>query len=172
MKKIGEILIEQGALTQKQLEEALARQKKEPGRLLGEILISLGHVSEEDIVVALATQFNIPYLPIANYTLDPTVVKLIPKELVKKHMCIPLERMGNLLTVVMADPTNEQAISEMERVTQCKIEPFVTTTTELTHAIEQAYGLQVAPVEKPEKISFKSAAEEHRSQADSASKHS
>ena len=161
MKKIGEILIEQGTISQTQLEEALQRQKKEPNRLIGEILIQMGYVSEENIVVALATQFNVPYLPIANFTMDQVVAQLIPKELIQKYLCIPLERIGDLLTVVMADPTSEQAIKEIGAATNCKIQVFVATATEIAAAIQQYYGLQVASTIKPEekvsKISFRSA---------------
>ena len=67
MKKIGEILIENGALTPIQLGEALERQKGEPVKLLGQILLEMGYVTEEDIVAALAAQFNVPYLPLQNF---------------------------------------------------------------------------------------------------------
>ena len=63
-KRIGEILIENGTITQEQLQKGLEFQKTIPGKLLGKILIEMGFVTEEDIVVALAAQLNIPYLPI------------------------------------------------------------------------------------------------------------
>jgi len=144
VKRIGEILIENGSLTQDQLGEALDRQKKTPGKLLGKVLIELGFVTEEDIVVALATQFNVPYLPIGNYTLNEAASELFPKELIQKYLCIPLDRIGNLLTVVMADPTNEQAIQEIEAATKCKVQAFVATTTEITTTIQQHFHIDIS----------------------------
>ena len=144
MKKIGEILVENGSITQKQLGEALNYQKKQPAVLLGKILIELGYVSEEDIVVAVATQYNVPYLPIGNFSLTETAETLIPKELIQKHVCVPLERIGNLLTVVMADPTNEQAIREIEEATKCRLQAFVATASEITSVLKSRFHLNVS----------------------------
>lgn len=142
--KIGEILIEHGALTPEQLNEALEHQKKERGKLLGKVLIDLGYVTEEDIVIALATQFNVPYLPIANFALPEGRDKLIPKELVHKYICVPLDRIGDVLTVVMADPTNEQAIREIETATKCKVQVFVATATEIAAVIRKHFRIDVS----------------------------
>ena len=89
-----------------------------------------------------------------------------PKELAQKYVCIPLERIGNLLTVVMADPTNERAVKEIEVETKCRIQVFVATTTEIANAIQQYYGISIAAASKPDQnvsqISFKSAADRKR----------
>ena len=160
-KRIGEILIENGTLTQEQLKVALESQKQEPGKLLGKVLIELGYVTEEDIVVALATQFNVPYLPIGNFTLGDAVDGLIPKELIQKYICMPVDRIGNLLTVVMADPTNEQAIKEIESATQCKVQAFVATATEISAVIQQHFHINLSSAanlgESASQVSFRSA---------------
>ena len=101
----------------------------------------MGYLTEEDLVIALSTQFNIPYLPIGNFTFDEAAHKLMPKELIQKYTCVPLERIGNLLTVVIADPTNEQAIRDIEAATKCKVQIFVATTKELTAAIQQYFHI-------------------------------
>jgi type IV pilus assembly protein PilB len=160
MKKIGEILIENGSITQKQLGEALDCQKKQPAVLLGKVLIELGYVSEEDIVVAVATQFNVPYLPIGNFSLNETVESLMPKELIQKHVCVPLERIGNLLTVVMADPTNDQATQEIEEATKCRIQAFVATASEIAAVIKERFNLSISQTpELAEKIVKKTPAD-------------
>ena len=142
-KRIGEILIEYGSITQEQLKRALELQKKSPGKLLGKILIEIGFVTEEDIVIALAAQFNVPYLPIGNFVLNETADKLIPKDLIQKHLCIPLERIGNLLTVVMVDPTNEQAIREIEEATKSKVQAFVASTSEISTVLQQHFHIHI-----------------------------
>jgi len=162
-KRIGEILIENGSLTPEQLKQALEKQKKEQGKLLGKILFEMGFVTEEDIVVALATQFNVPYLPIANFTLNDELDELIPKELIEKYMCIPLDRIGNLLTIVIADPTNEDAIREIETATKCKIQTFVATTSEIATILQQHFNIHVSTAPKLgeglSQLSFRSAVE-------------
>ena len=147
MKKLGEILIEQGVLTSKQLDVALARQKNDSGKLLGEILIELGFGTEEDIVAALSTQFNIPYLAIRNFALDESLKQQIPEELIQKHLFIPLDKIGDLLMIVVADPTNEQAIREVERATNCRVRIFVSTVTEIKEIIQQHFHKK--PVLRP-----------------------
>ena len=161
MKKIGEILVENGSLTQEQLRSALEQQKQEQGKLLGKILIQNGWVTEEEIVVALATQFNVPYLPLANFDFSKSANSIIPKELIQKYMCVPLERVGNLLTVVMADPTNEQAIKEIESAAKCRVQICVATATEIAAVLQQHFhiSLSSAPELKTDlaQASFKSA---------------
>lgn len=142
-KRIGEILIENGSITQEQLKRALELQKELPGKLLGKILVETGSVTEEEIVIALATQFNVPYLPIANFVFNETSEKLIPKNIIQKYLCIPLEKIGNLLTVVMADPTNEQAIREIEEVTKSKVQAFVASASEIMAALQQHFHVDV-----------------------------
>ena len=144
MKKIGEILIENGSITQKQLGDALDYQKQHPAVLLGKVLIELGYVSEEDIVVAVATQFNVPYLPIGNFSLTEAAQSLIPKELVENHVCMPVEKIGNLLTVVMADPTNDQAIRDIEEATKCRIQAFVATASEIAVVIKERFHINIS----------------------------
>lgn len=143
MKRIGEILIENGSINATQLEAALEFQKKSPGKLIGKILIELGYVTEEDIVIALSTQFNIPYLSLANFTFNEPADKLISQELIAKYLCVPLERNGNLLTIVMSDPTNEEAIHAIEAATKAKVQAFVATPTEITKVLEQHFHIDV-----------------------------
>lgn len=152
MKRIGEILIENGSVNSTQVEEALQIQRKNPGKLIGKILIELGFVTEEEIVVALATQFNVPYLSLGNFVFSETASKLVSKELIDKYRFIPLDRMGNLLTIVVSDPTNEEAIREIEAATKAKVQIFVTTPSEIAKVLEQYFSTPRdpgKPLQKP-----------------------
>ena len=144
MKRIGEILIENGSITAIQLDDALRYQKKTPGKLIGKILIELGYVTEEEIVIALASQFNVPYLPLANFTFNESNTKLIPRELIEKYLCVPLERIGNLLTIAMSDPTNEDAIRTIESATKAKVQPFVATSSEIAKVLDQHFHIDLS----------------------------
>ena len=144
MKPIGEILIEQGAISQEQLQMALKEQKNSTKkRRLGEVLIQLGMVEERDIVVALSIQFNFPYLSLRNISLKGDLLKLVPANLVRQCHFIPIDKTGSILTVIMSDPSDENAISEIEKSTKCKVHAFIGTHSEIEHAIEQYYAEEV-----------------------------
>lgn len=136
--QLGQVLIQGGKITPEQLEQALEAHKEKGGRL-GEAMISLGFVTEEDIVQALAIQHNFPYLPLENYEIDTELKNIIPESLSRQHHVLPVDKMGDILTVVMADPLDEEAIEEIEKAAKCKIEIFVGTYTEINAIIERLY---------------------------------
>ena len=136
--QLGQVLLQRGVITNQQLSEALQIQK-EQGGLLGEILTRLGFTKEEDIAQALAIQHDLPYLPLDNYEVDTELVKLVPETLARKYYLLPVDKMGDILTVVMANPMDENAIRELEQRTKCKIEVFVATYTEIKEAIQRLY---------------------------------
>ncbi len=137
-KQLGEILIERGIISRAQLEEALKAQK-ESGLLLGEALVNLKHVSEEDIVQALTCQYGFPYLPLSNYEIAPEVLSTLPVNICKKYCLIPIDKIGKSLTLAMDNPLNLQALEDVELVTGCVVQAFVSTTTDIRNAIKRYY---------------------------------
>ena len=137
-KLLGELLIERGTITRPQLEEALARQHSRGG-LLGQILVELGYAREDDIAQMLTTQYGLPFLPLREYTVDPEVVKLIPEPVARRHGLMPVDRIGDTVTIAMADPLNRQAIEEIERLHHCTVQVFVTTMSDVLDAITRHY---------------------------------
>ena len=67
------------------------------------------------------------------------VTKLIPKNVALQYMLVPIDRIGNVLTIAMADPLNGQAVEDVELVTKCKVQVFVSTMTDIKEAIEKYY---------------------------------
>jgi len=137
-KRIGEVLLERGVITQKELERALAHQK-ERGGLMGQVLIELGFVTEEEIALALTAQYGFPYLPLENYEIDEALTGLVPQEVARQYCLIPIDRIGNALTLAMADPSNVQAIEDVELITKCVVQTFVSTPSDIVKAIEKHY---------------------------------
>ena len=135
---LGSILLERKMITQAQLDEALAIQKK-AGGFLGEILVKRGLLDERDIVAALVVQCGLPYIAINKYQLDPKLLGLIPSPVAKKFQVIPLDRVGDILSVVMVSPLSVSTTEELERLTGCKIVTFITTRSEIDQAIERWY---------------------------------
>ncbi len=137
-KRLGDVLLERGIINRKQLEHVLAYQQ-EHGGLLGQILIHLKCCNEEDIALALTAQYGFPYLPLENYELDASLMALIPESIARQYCLIPIDRIGNALTLAMADPSNVNAIEEVERLTQCIIQAFISTPSDILSAIEKFY---------------------------------
>ena len=135
---IGEILIKRDMITPKQLAEALEIQKKQDG-FIGEILVNLGYLQERDIVVALVVQCGLPYIAVNKYEIDSGVLKLIPAEVARNLHVIPLDRVGDVLSVVMINPLNEPLKEQLKQITGCRIAPFIATKTEIDETIARFY---------------------------------
>lgn len=137
-KQLGELLIERGVIAKEQLEKALATQKEEGG-LIGQILVKLGFTTEEEIAQALTAQFGFPYLPLKNYEIGKEVIQLVPENVARQYCLIPVDRIGNALTIAMSNPLNVQAQEDIELITKCKVQVFVSTMTDITQAIDRCY---------------------------------
>ncbi|NQT90281.1 MAG: hypothetical protein HQ558_03405 [Candidatus Omnitrophica bacterium] len=138
-KQLGELLLERKIVTEQQLQKALLEQKDKGGHL-GSMLVLLGFVTEEAIAQAITTQFGFPFLPLATYDIDPKVAKLIPENVARQYSLIAVDRMGNSLTIVMSDPLNIHAIEDVELITNCKVQTFVSTPSDINKAIDKGYG--------------------------------
>lgn len=137
-KHVGELLKERGVITQPQLEEALVVQAAKGG-LLGQILVRLGYATEDDIVQAITTQYGLPFLPLKNYAVDPEIVNLIPENVARQYCVICVDRIGDTLTVAMADPFNQKAIEDLELLTRGSVQIFVATLTDILEALTRYY---------------------------------
>ncbi len=130
-------------IKQAQLDEALKIQK-EKGGLLGQILAGLGHVTEEQIAQAITVQYGFPYLPLSNYEMDENATKLVPENVARQYCLIPIDKIGNTITIAMADPLNTQAIEDIELLTSSSVQIFVSTATDIKQAIDKSYKKQGA----------------------------
>jgi len=135
---IGDILIKRKRITKEQLDHALEVQKKDNG-LVGEALVKLGYLDEKDIVVALVIQCGLPYIAVNKYAIDPAVLRLIPKDVAQKARVIALDRIGDVLSVVMTNPLEETERSQLEAITKCSIATFISTKSEIEEAIARLY---------------------------------
>lgn len=137
-KQLGELLVERGSINKKQLEHALKTQR-EKGGLIGQVLVMLGYATEEAIAQALTAQYGFPYLPLKNYDIDSAIVKIVPKNVASQFCLIPIDKIGNNLTIAMSDPLNNLAIEDIELVSGLCVQIFVSTATDIRSAIEKYY---------------------------------
>ncbi|MEK7332615.1 MAG: type IV-A pilus assembly ATPase PilB [Nitrospirota bacterium] len=137
--KLGQILIAAGVITEEHLKEALALQKKSSGRL-GTNLVKLGHVTEDKLVTFLSKQYGVSAINLADYKIDTSVLKLVPADMAKKYMMMPVARVGATLTVAMADPSNVFAVDDIKFMTGYNVEIVIATESALINAITTSYG--------------------------------
>ncbi|MBN1794638.1 MAG: hypothetical protein JW844_06705 [Candidatus Omnitrophica bacterium] len=137
-KPLGELLIAKEIITPDQLEEALVVQKREGG-LIGEILIRLGFANEEAIAQALTMQYGLPYLPLTNYEIDPAVLSVVPRETAQKYCFIPIDKIGNNLTIAISNPLDYKTLESIEKLTGCVVHIFVSTSSHINEAINKYY---------------------------------
>ncbi len=137
-KQLGELLVERGVIDRNQLDKAIVFQK-ERGGLIGEILVELGFAKEEDIAQSLTAQYGFPYLPLASYEINIDIIEIVPKRVARQYALIPIDKIGNNLTLAMSNPLNFQAIEDVELLSGCNVQTFVSTSSDIKKAIEKYY---------------------------------
>lgn len=142
-KKIGDLLIDAGIITQDQLQEALDIQKQS-GAKLGNILIDHNYVSEAQVMEVLEFQLGIPFIDLNNVTIPVDVQRLIPYPLIRRHNVVPVKLDMNLLYVAMEDALNFIAIEDLRMATNHEIVPMISFRSAINSAINKFYGNETA----------------------------
>ncbi len=137
--RLSEILISKGILTEDKLNQALKIQKEEGGSL-GDILVSQGVISQKELLAILSQQLGIPPISLSKYKIDPEITKVVPRKIASHYQIMPISRIGNVLTVAMADPLNVFAMDDIKKVTGLEISPIITSPDDVKAAIDQYYG--------------------------------
>ena len=136
---LGELLLREKVLTPDQLKSALEVQK-EKNVPLQTAIISLGLVTEEEMAQALSRQLGYPYIDLDQFEVYPDVVNLIPLEIVKKYMIMPIHRIRSFLTLAMVDPTDLEVIEDVRFRTGLSIQPVIASESGILNAINKYYG--------------------------------
>ena len=135
-------MIKQNVLTEEELKKALELQKGS-GKKIGEVLVDNGFITEEMIVRALQMQLGLKVVQLAGVTIPKEVRGLVSVDLLKKYTCIPFELdpyNANILHLAMADPMDMMAIDDISIVTNLQVEPYIATTRDIRTAIDRWYG--------------------------------
>ena len=148
-KRIGELLVDGGVLSQSQLEQALFAQRKD-GRKLGQLLIELGLVSEIQLTQTLSRQLSVPWVSLYHVDFSRSLLNMIPKEIVEKYCLVPIfvrrvRKQGETLYVAMDDPTNEAAIAEVAALGSLPVKPMIACPSDIRAAIRVYYLGEAAP---------------------------
>jgi len=113
--------------------------QREKGGLIGELLVELGFAKEEDIAQSLTAQYGFPYLPLGNYDINPEIIDIVPGRVARQYYLVPIDKIGNNLTLAMSNPLNVQAIEDVELLSSCSVQTFVATSIDIKKAIEKYY---------------------------------
>lgn len=142
--RLGDLLVAAGAITDEELQEAIAYQK-EKGIKLGQALVEMDLISQDLLNLTISQQLGIDYIELAACKLEEEVLRLIPEKEVIRYRAIPIEideNNPNVLKVAMSDPMDIIAIDDLGILTNMQIEPLLTTEDEITEAIGKYYGNQ------------------------------
>jgi hypothetical protein len=137
-KRLGELLVAEGMISQDQLTEALKVQEKS-GELLGEALVKAGFTTETEIAKTLCTQFAKPFMRPSKYDIAKDVISLVPPKLMAEHQFVPVDRFGNLLVIAMAGLLDGATFAQLQKLTGCEIELYIATSSDVKLTLRKAF---------------------------------
>jgi hypothetical protein len=134
--KLGEMLLKKKLVTKEQLDTAIEYQKSLGGKI-GSIIVKLGYMTDEALTREIARHYNMEVTDLANMILPVNLLKAVPKDIIEKHHLIPVHQTNSVLTVAMSDPTDYEALDELQFVTGKKIETTLATRDSIKRAIAE-----------------------------------
>jgi len=136
---LGELLLKEKLLNSEQLESVLKFQKNNEVPT-GTAVVSLGYISEEEMAQALSRQLGYPYINLDQFEVYPDVINIIPVEIAKSSLVMPIHRIRSFLTLAMVDPTDLDVIEAIRFRSGLSIQPVIASETGITNAIRKYYG--------------------------------
>lgn len=138
-KRLGDLLLSVGLITEKQLKYALQQQKMTKNRLGQELIVEKA-ITEEQMLEALQQQLGIDFIDLSTLDISPKLAKLLPQNIAKKYDIVPVRLNNETLYIAMNDPLNFMAIEEVKTATRKRVVPLITTAEGVKRAISRLYG--------------------------------
>jgi type IV pilus assembly protein PilB len=136
--RVGDLLLQEGLVTREQVAAALTEQRT-TGLRLGYLLVKQGAVDEVEVTRALARQLRMPAVDLSKFEPDAKILRLIPSEMARKHMVLPLRREGRTLTIAMSDPSDLGLLQDLKFITRFDVFPVIAGEFTLRALIEKHY---------------------------------
>ncbi len=136
--KIGEMLLKANLVTADQLRGALETQEKTHERI-GTVLVKAGYIKEEELLAFLGRQFNLPVVNLSKYEINPDVVRLLPEDMVQKHLALPINRVGAKMIVAVSDPSSMAIVDGIGFKTGYSVELVLASERDITTAINKFF---------------------------------
>ncbi len=137
--KLNKELIKKGVVSKENLEKALSIQKQKGGKL-SDILVENAFVDRKTLMSFLSLELGIPPIDLSRYKIDQKILELIPKKIARHYQIVPISKIGNLLTIAMADPLNIFATDDIKTLTGLKLGVVISTDKDIKDALDQYYG--------------------------------
>ncbi|MEG0168676.1 GspE/PulE family protein [Anaerorhabdus sp.] len=136
---IGQLLLSNDFITMDQLNDALAKQKMQPGKRLGDVLVDLGYVKEKDVLKLLSKKLNLPYIENPVFSVETDAINLIPEDLLMKSKVLPLYVREGILFVATADPLDFYSIEDIRVATGMHVECIISSKKEIEVAQDKIF---------------------------------
>ncbi|HEX5472043.1 MAG TPA: ATPase, T2SS/T4P/T4SS family [Lacipirellulaceae bacterium] len=146
-RRIGQVLVDMGFITDEQQELLVDEQHEHPGQLLGKVAIDMGLVTEEQLAQALGEQLSLQTTTVSDITIKKEVLAMVTAPMAQMYRVVPTEFDGDTLTVAMCDPQNLSVQDELRTFLGFNIRVVVTTESSMTSALERYYGESTDSVE-------------------------
>jgi len=147
IRRIGQVLVDLGFLTDEQLELVLDEQEQHPGELLGRVAVNMGLLTDEQLAQALAEQMSLQTVRLEDLAIPPDVISRISETMAQMYRIIPIKLEGNVLTVAMCDPQNLGVQDELRSFLGFDIRVMVATERSIVKALERFYSSSAESVE-------------------------
>ncbi|MBE5888602.1 MAG: type II secretion system protein GspE [Lachnospiraceae bacterium] len=139
--RLGDLLVSSGVITEVQLEQALSLQRNEGnGKRLGTVLIEHGIITESQLIETLQMQLGVEFIDLNNTAIPHEMASVLPRNIAKKHMVIPVRVVRDELYLAMVDPLNYITIEEVQAATHKKVVPVIATTAAMERAVMNLYS--------------------------------
>lgn len=138
-RKLGQILVDLGYLTEDQLWDVLENQKQSPGEVIGQVAVRMGLVTEAQVTEALAEQWGMPVVNLEETNIPPKVLELVPQTMAELYKIMPISLVNDVLTVAMADPQNVAALDDLRNFLGYDIRGAVSSEADVDKAITRYY---------------------------------
>jgi len=142
--RISKKLVDAGLLTEDQLNEALVVKKAE-GKRLETVLVEKGYVPEDKLMEFLSALYEVPYVDLKTYPINPAVVRCLDADMVRKYIVMPVDRTEDTITIAMTDPSNIFVVDDVKFMTKLTVKAVLATENDIRTEIEKNYG-ENAPV--------------------------
>ena len=139
-RRLGQILVDLGYLTEDQLWDVLEEQKQSPGEIIGQVAIRMGLVTEVQVTEALAEQWGMPVVNLAETNIPPNVLEIVPQTMADIYKIMPVSLKNNVLTVAMADPQNVAALDDLRNFLGYDVRGAVSNLHDVEQAIARYYA--------------------------------
>ncbi len=138
-KRLGELLVEQGILSEEQVQDAL-RMQHQSGLLFGETLVQNNLITEDKMVAVLVSQFGIPYIKPSNYNIPKELLEIFDPAMMRRFQFVPMDSIGSVLVISIAGLLSEDVFKQIESQTGCSLQVFLTKMSEI-NVVLQSHGM-------------------------------